>query len=281
MQAKFNRFARSKYISPTFPPFAHTSTKTVASIENIAFVLSNGFKEVGKLSPDSYKDPLGNVTIATLSGSTSASTLEAVGHDALELVYGSYRIPTSTVVISISQTPRGFEQKFQTVDTDALTTLVDQGQDSDGIPIGSSTGKWLIAIPSTVEGVQPASGWTEAMHHPFAFKKWIPPAPFMKQGTKVSLKLRLNHRAFIKMFHRHPATDQGQEDNWINMSGNPGTGHQITWHLYICSMSSQSDAQHNFNIMYKIYQQVELSKFTASDTSIATQVGDDHIPTEA
>lgn len=281
MQRKYRKFATSRWISSTFPPFAHTSVKTHGAIENTAFQTTAGFVTIGHLSPDSYKDPLGNVSVATIAGSTANSTIEAVGHDDLATIYGSYRIPTSTCVISISQVPRGLEQKEQTAATTDFTSTVIQGADADGFNVGYSSGKWLIAIPSTQEATAPASSWREAMHHPFAFKKWIPPAPFQRAGKRVSLKLKLNHTQFIKMFQRDSRDDHGQEQTWIGIDGNPSTGHNITWHLFICATSSQSDVPHPFSIGYSIYQQVEFAKWIAADTSITTIVGDDHVYTEA
>lgn len=272
-----NKMKKVKWIDPVFPFFARTSTKTVIATGTYQPTLDGGFASLGMSRPGHYNDPFGTMSAIGIDDvKDSDSKYEAVGHDILGAIYGSYRVYSSTTVFRICCDPHLVTHAF--TDTDGTTGSTSGTYALAAANINSP--HRLVVIPST-EADLPASSWQEAIHHPFAYIKTIPAAKNANTvGNWVTLTVNMSdHAKFNKNFYRHSDTDQGQELEWTSIDSSPNVGQGVHLHVFILGLDGSYTTNSSFNMDIKCYQQVLLAKFTGDDTSAAVKLGDEYLPT--
>lgn len=273
---RLNQETKVDWIDPSFPNFAHTSTKTIVEASLVSTTTTLGYKKLAELQGTSWSDPFGDLQVHGTDGVIEASLFEAAGHDIMDLIYGSYRVLSSTLVFTIWHTSN---QQLTFTDADISDTTAGRANNSGVSSWGHHTQQKLCIIPSSSQN-EVCDTWQEAMHHPLAYIKDIPPPLPEQIGRKVTIKVTIpNHASFIDRTFSHPANEMSQSRVMIDLpNGTFASGQRCYYHVYILG-DHQKTGNTYINYTATMYQHVLLSKFTGTNTSIAVSMGNDMIPT--
>ncbi len=275
---KLRKLSAVRYIRPVFPDWARTTVKTTVAIAGTSLTLTNGFIALAVLNGSDFDDPFGDLNVADIGGSVDTDSLfEAQGHDKLNLIYNSYRVYSSTLTfkINMAQLPSGTAAVTFT-DTDGTS-----GDTSGTSVYTENPQSWLVIIPTT-KTQTPATSWYAVMHHPLAYKKFIPAARLGGPGKTRTLTVSVpSHHLFIETLYRDDTTDQQQSLAMVTFDAGAGAnGQSVFYHMYILGQDSTSDTARFISYTCTMKQSVVLSKATAVDAGAAVTMGTDYIPTE-